>query len=260
MQHRLFVVLVLGLALAVAGAVAQDAEKPQMLSVHEDPVVPSMVGKYEKAAKNLADMITKSGVGITYVAASLDNFTYIYFTGVDGLSGVDKMEASWGELEKKVGKQAFDAAMKMFDDCYPSHKNYLVTMRPELSYKPEYGAALTSDLRFRAYDYYHIHPGMEVAAEEIAKEWVALNKKIGAEEGYRLYASSFGSDSPTFVVVNSAKDELDYVTRREAWLKKAGDEARALWVKTWSVVRKFDTVTGMIRPDISVMPKASSTK
>jgi hypothetical protein len=220
-----------------------------------------MVERYEKAAKNLAEMIGKSKVtSISYTAASIDNFTYIYFSPVDNLAAVDKMGESWAELEKSVGKQSFDAAMKQFDGCYPSHKNYLMRMRPELSYNPNYGGAIADGMLYRTWEFYYIHPGMEEEAENIAKEWVALNKKLGLPDGYRLYSGSYGSDTPVFVVAQSAKDAVDFTTRQAAWMKKAGDEGKALWAKTWKVIRKFDIHHGMIRPDLSVLPKEMTQK
>jgi len=263
MQFKLFlVILAVCCCLAAGPVVAQDdAPKGQLLSVHEDPVIPSMLGQYEKAAKSLADMITKSGVGsVSYTAASMDNFVYIYFSPVENMAAIDKMGANWGELEKKVGKQAFEGVMKQFDGCYTSHKNYLVRLRPELSYNPDYGSAIADGLLFRQWDFYYIQPGMEDEADNIAKEWVALNKKVALPEGYRLYSGAYGSDTPVFIVVQSAKNSMDFHTRQEAWLKKAGDDGKALWAKTWKVVRKFDTTTGMIRPDLSVAAKDMTKK
>lgn len=230
--------------------------KGQLFTIHEDAVIPSMVERYERAVKNLGELIAKNNIGsITYTAASHDNFVYTYITPVENMAGVDKVGAGWIELEQKAGKDNFSAAMKQFDGCYPSHKNYLVRSRPELSYNGEYGAAIADGMLFRHYDFYFIHPGMEDEADNIAKEWVALSKKVGMPEGYRLYSGSYGTDGPVFVVSYSAKSAAEFYAGQEAWMKKAGDEAKALWAKTWKVVRRFESVNGRIRPDLSVLPK-----
>ena len=262
MQSKLFfVILAAFCCFATARVVAQDeAPKGQLLSVHEDAVIPSMLEKYESAAKNLSDMIAKNNVPISYIAANRQDFVYFYFTPVENLGALDKMGANWAELEKKAGKQAFDGAMKQFDGCYLSHKNYLVRMRPELSYNPDFGGQISEGMLFRHWDFYHIYPGMEKEADDIAKEWVALSKKVGLPDGYRLYSGSFGTDGPVFIVAQSAKDAVDFYTRQEAWMKKAGDEGKALWAKTWKAVRKYDSVNGRIRPDISVLPKETMKK
>lgn len=238
-----------------------DAPKGQLFTVHEDIVIPSMMGKYEKAAKNLAEMVTKQNVtSLSYTAANMQNFVYFYFAPVENMDGVDKMGAGWSDLEKKAGKQNLDAAMKQFDGCYLSHKNYMVRMRPEFSYKPEYGANNADGMLFRHWDFYYIHPGMENEADDIAKEWVALNKKIDLPEGYRLYSGAYGSDTPVFIVTQSAKNAAEFYAKQDAWLKKAGDEGKALWMKTWNVVRKYESVDGRIRPDLSVLPMEAEKK
>jgi len=252
----LALLITLCLCLAAGPVQAQDAPKSQLLSVHEDNVIPSKVEEYEKAALGLVDAIKKNKVSsISYTAASMDDYTYIYFTPVENLGAVDKMNASFGELQEKMGKDAFGAMMKSFDACYPTHGNYLVRLRPDLSYKPEYGAQISDGLNFRHWDYYHIHPGMEDEAEAIAKEWVALNEKIKSPEGYRLYMNSFGLEGPLFLVVQSGKSAADFYTRSEAWMKRAGDAGQALKKRTMKVVRKFESKDGMIRPELSASPQ-----
>jgi hypothetical protein len=263
MRFKLFfLILAAFCCIATVPAVAQEsAPKGQLMTVHEDAVIPSMVEKYEKAAKNFAEMITKSNISsLSYTAANRQDFVYFYFTPVENMGGVDKMGDIWDELQKKVGKQNFDAAMKQFDGCYLSHKNYMVRSRPELSYNPEFGSSISDGMLFRHWDFYYIHPGMENEADNIAKEWVALSKKVGMPDGYRLYSGSYGSDTPVFIVAASGKSATDYYTRQEAWMKKAGADAQALLAKTWKVIRKFESVDGAIRPDISVLPKETTKK
>lgn len=237
----------------------EQASKQEFLMIHEDPVIPSMVEQYEKAAKNLAELVRKDGASITYTAVTKSDFTYMYFSPVQNLSDVDKNETLWDEMIKRVGADKFGAAMSQFNGCYLSHRNYMVRMRPELSYNPDFGK-ISEDMLFRHWDFYYLQPGMEDQADQIAKEWVALSKKVGAPEGYRLYSSAFGSDGPMFVVVGSGKNAADFYTRQEAWMKKAGTEGQALFAKTWKVIRKFESFDGGVRPDLSVMPKAASKK
>ncbi len=252
----LALLIIASLCLATGPAPAQDAPKSQLLSVHEDNVIPSKVEEYEKAALGLVDAIKSHNISsLSYTAASIDDYTYIYFTPVENLGAVEKMNASFGELQEKMGKDSFGALMKKFDVCYPTHRNYLVRLRPDLCYKPEYGAQISDGLNFRHWDYYHIHPDMEDQAEAIAKEWVALNEKIKSPEGYRLYVNSYGLEGPVFIVVQSAKSAADFYTRSEAWMKKAEEAGQSLMKRTMKVVRKFESKDGMIRPELSASPQ-----
>lgn len=257
MKHLRFAVpIIVCLVLPSTWLLAQNAPPGQLLSIHEDLVIPSKAEEYEKAAMGLVDAIKKHKIsGITYTAASIDDYTYIYFTPVENLAAVDKMGASFAELEEKMGKAAFAGMMKSFDACYPSHRNYLVRLRPDLSYKPEHGVQISDGLNFRHWDYYYIHPGMEDEAEAIAKEWVALNEKLKTAEGYRLYVNSYGLEGPLFIVVQSGKSPADFYTRSEAWMQKAGEAGKALMKRTMKVVRQFESKDGMIRPELSASPQ-----
>lgn len=252
----LTLLITLCLSLAAGPVLAQDAPKSQLLSVHEDTVIPSKAEEYEKATLGLVDAIKKHKVSsISFTAASLDDYTYIYFTPVENLGAAEKMNAGFGELEEKMGKTAYDAMMKANDACYSTHRNYLVRLRPDLSYKPEYGAQISDGLNFRHWDYYYIHREMEDEAEAIAKEWVALNEKIKAPEGYRLFTNAFGLEGPLFLVVSSAKSAAAFYASNEAWLKRAGEAGQALMKRTMKVVRKFESKDGMIRPELSASPQ-----
>jgi len=239
-------------------AIAQDDGPPpgQLFSIHEDVVIPSTLEKYEAAAKNLAESFAAHDVSsVTYMAAVTDDFTYSYFTPIENLAAVEKMGAGFGELSGKMGADAFGEMMAGFNGCYDSHKNYLVRLRTDLSYNPEFGRDISDGMLFRHWDFYYLHPGMESESEEIAKEWIELNKSINSPGGYRLYTGAMGTDGPLFVVVQSATDALDYNKRRAEWMELAGDKGKALWAKTWKVVREYDSKDGRIRPDISVMAK-----
>jgi hypothetical protein len=244
------------LCLGTGSLQAQDAPKSQLLSVHEDHVFPSKVEEYEKAALGLIGAIKAQKSPISFTAGSMSDFTYIYVTPVEDLGAVDKMDANWSELRDKLGKDAFGSLMKAFDGCYLSHRNYLVRLRPDLSYKPAYGAGISEGLNFRHWEFYHIYPGMEDQADAIAKEWAALYERLKSPDGYRLYSSSFGLEGPVFIVVQSGKNASDFYTRSEEWMKRAGDEGEALMNRTLKLIWKFETKDGMIRPDLSASPQA----
>lgn len=260
MKPRLFFVplIAVALILTAAAALAQDKEKSKavLYNIHQDKVIPSMVEKYEKAAKTLAGAASQHNVsGLSYFAAMRNDFTYQYVSEAENMADLDKSNERWGELQKKMGKENFDAAMSAFDGCYESHKNFLVWFRPDLSYNPEYGMKPEDGMPFRQWNFYHIHTGMESQAEAIAKEWVALNKKLKSPDGYRFMVGALGTDGPVVAVISPGKSIADIYARRDEWRKKSGAEGEALMKKTWSIVRKHETSNGMIRPDLSVYPK-----
>jgi hypothetical protein len=246
---------VLCLISALAVFAQGEMPKSQRFFVHEDVVIPSMVGQYEMAAKNVADLFAKNNLAaFPYTAVSTEDFRYLFFTTVENDAGVSIMDNAFAELEKKIGATASQDAMKAFVGCYESHRNYLIRQFPDLSYKPEYGSQISEGMNFRHWDFYFVHSGKEQEAIAIAKEWKALYAKKSIAEGYRLYMGDLGSDMPLIIVVQSAKDAVDFYSKAAAIQKTLGEESQKLLAKTWSVVRKFDHIDGMIRPDLSYMP------
>jgi hypothetical protein len=258
MKFKLFFLPVVTFLCSIpASPVFAQEETPQgqLMTIHEDVVIPSKVDKYEKAAKNLASVLAKNNIAsLSYTAANSEDFVYIYITPVENLAGVENIGAGFGELQKKMGKEAFQSTMSQFDDCYDSHRNYMVRMRPDLSYNPEYGSQISDGMNFRHWDFYYIHPGMEEKATEIAKEWKALYEKNMITEGYRLYFGALGTEMPLLIVAQSANNAVEFYTRSEAEMKTFGEAGQALLKKTWSVVRKFDHKDGSMRPDLSYLP------
>jgi hypothetical protein len=233
----------------------EEMAQGQLMSIHEDVVIPSKVEKYEKAAKNLASKLAKHNItSVSYTAANSHDFVYIYITPVENLAGVEKIGAGFEELQTKLGNEAFATMMGGFDDCYNSHRNYMVRLRTDLSYNPEYGREISKGMDFRHWSFYYIHPGKDQEAIEVAKEWKALFESKKIIEGYRLYLGGLGMDVPVIIVAQSAKGAVDFYTKAEARMKTFGDAGQALLKKTWSVTRKFEQKDASMRPELSYLP------
>lgn len=241
--------------LPVLTAIAQDQSvATQLFTIHEDAVIPSRVVEYEKAAKNLAVMMERHNMAsMQYSAASSDDFTYIFISPVTNYAGLDNMGAGFAELQEKMGKEAFDKTMSQFNGNYHSHKDYMIRLHPELSYNPEYGNNLNDGMNFRHWDFYHVYPGKEAVAAEIAKEWIALNASKDIKQGYRLYMGDMGTDMPLVIVAHSAKSASDFYSNREKNMMALGEAGKKLMDKTMSITWKFESREGAMRPDLSYM-------
>lgn len=241
-------------------AQAQDeGNSDQLLSIHEDIVIPSKVAQYEKASKALVEHFAKFNVqGTTYFAANTDDFRYIFYTPVEDLAGVEALGAGWTELEEAMGEEALAELLSQFKGTFESHRNYIVQRRSDLSYNESYGLDPDDELHYRRWTYFYLHGGMMSDGVAISKEWKALYEKHGIEEGYRIYQGGYGSDGPLLGVVIAAKDAVDYQTRQAARVEKFGEEGAALWARTLEVTRKIEVREGGIRPDLSYQPTAAA--
>ncbi len=68
-----------------------------------------------------------------------------------------------------------------------------------------------------------------------------------------------GADSNLFLVAFSGKNAADFYSQQEKTDEMRGDETKELVAKTLACVRKFESKTGWIRPDLSYLPKAEET-
>ncbi|MCO4294717.1 hypothetical protein NF867_17780 [Solitalea sp. MAHUQ-68] len=241
---------------SVLSTKAQDASKGVLYLVHEDHVIPEKVAMYEKAAKGLADAMTKYNNGSPmYWVASRDDFSYIYVIPVNNYAGIDMVDNAFGQLSKAMGKDAMEAMMKQYDGTFSTHRDLLVRYRADLSYMPDFPAENT----FRHWDYYYINPEKEKEAMEIAKEWKALFEKKKVPMGYRFNLGDIGLE-PVFIVVQSAKSATEYYTKSQEVDKLLGEEGEALMNKTWTVVTHFEHKNGKLHPDLSCMTSTTSKK
>jgi hypothetical protein len=258
MKHLTLVIslLLVFIISSVLPVYAQEAPAGQLFVIHEDVVTPAKAQKYEQAAKNLKSMLEENQINsMSYQAANMMDFTYIYITPLNGVSDVETMNAGFAELEGKMGGANFKETMDKFTDCYDSHRDYLIRSRPDLSYKPEYGN--TEDMNYRIWEIYYIYPGKEAEMEQNTKKWVALQKKHNIEEGYQMYVGEMGTNMPVIVRVRSAKSFADFFTPPQQVNEAFAGEAEKLWSETWSIVRKFEQKMGRMRPDLSYQPKAA---
>jgi len=230
----------------------EDISNPQLFLIHEDQVLPYMADEYEDALKNFKNMISNSDVDMKFNVAQTEYFTYSAIMPVNDYEGLSKHFAMTGDMIKKIGKDKFSTAMKKFDGCYDSHKNYLLKLRNDLSYKPKYGLDSKDGLNFRHFDFFHFIPGKEEEMIKLIKEWKEMNEVNNIQQGYRIYQGDLGTDSPMLLMVKSFKDRVSWATESEEISKKLGDQQKVLRKKMISLMQKFEHKNGNMRPDLGL--------
>ncbi len=247
-----FPFLLVFIAYTAVPVLSQENQMGQLFAIHEDVVIPAKVHKYEKAAKGLASALEEHQIKtMFYNTANTSDFTYIYVTPVNRLADIDVMDAAFGELMEKMGEKAFEKTMDQFTDCYDSHRNYMIRLRSDLSYNPEYGYNPEDGMNYRKWEFFHAYPGKEGQMRTVLEKWKALYTKHSIQGGYRIYQGEMGTDMPLIVVVESAKDAVDFATKRQQVIDKLGQEGEDLWNETIALTRKLEFKTGMMRPDLS---------
>src|SRR3990170_4885332 len=158
----------------------KELPKSQLFLMHEDDVLPYMSDQYEAALKDFVKMFSDAKIERTYNVIQTDIFKYTAVIPVTDFDGLAKYFGMSSEVMDKIGNDKFDAQMKKFDGCYDTHRNYLMTLRNDLSYKPEYGLNPDDGLNYRHLDYFYVIPGNEDEMMELIKEYKKLWNKATA--------------------------------------------------------------------------------
>lgn len=233
----------------------KELPKSQLILMHEDDVLPYMSDKYEAALKDFVKMFSDAKIERTYKIIQTDIFKYTAVIPVTDFDGLAKYFGMSDEVMNKIGSDKFEAQMKKFDDCYDSHRNYLLTLRNDLSYNPEYGLNPDDGLNFRHIDYFYAVPGKEDEMIELIKEYKKLYESKKIEQGYRVYVGSVGTAMGMYLIVQPAKSRVDYATFSDKQDEILGTEGVNLWNKVVAITQKFEHHDGNMRPDLSYQKK-----
>jgi hypothetical protein len=255
-KFMMLFLFVLGFVLFTNQSSAQkELPKSQLYLMHEDLVLPYMVDKYEQASKDFVQMLKDAKIDSrSYKVIQKDYFNYTAVIPVTDFDGLAKYFGMSPEMIEKIGKDKFDAQMRKFDGCYTTHRNYLLTLRNDLSYKPEYGLNMEQGLDYRHLDYFYPVPGKENEMMELIKEYKKLYESKKIEEGYRVYMGSVGTENGMVMFVQPSKSRVDFAMLSDKQDEILGKESQALWDKFLKVTQKFEHHDGMMRPDLSYQP------
>jgi len=250
-----FLLLFFVLAFFVQSFAQKELPKSQLFLMHEDDVLPYMSDKYEAALKDFVKMFSDAKVERTYNVIQTDIFKYTAVIPVTDFDGLAKYFGMSSEVMDKIGNDKFDAQMKKFDGCYDTHRNYLMTLHNDLSYKPEYGLNPDEGLNYRHLDYFYVVPGKEDEMMELIKQYKQLYESKKIEEGFRVYVGSVGTANGMYLFVQPAKSRVDFATLSDKQDEILGKDAQTLWEKAMAITQKFEHHDGNMRPDLSLRPK-----
>jgi len=248
----------LAMLTVAAGAAAFGQDQRQFYVIHQEFAKPSMQQQYEAAAKEFVAMVTKNKAAMphfSFAALSSDDFTYTYVARIPNYAGIDGINQDFGALAQKEG-QAFADLTKRSGAAMESVRESVVSLSPELSYVPAMPRLKPEEARYFHYDLYHVMPGRELEAEAIAKEFLTLFKSKNIPNGYRLFKAEMGPEMPTIIIEVGAKDPADSYTQSASDRTALGEAGKALFAKAFAITRRFETRSGWLRPDLSVLPPA----
>lgn len=229
---------------------AQD-DQPTMFVVHTDNVNFDMMPKYEGLAKQLKESCEKYNIQeINWTAISIEDGRYVYVTPIKNMADLD--ENPMGDLAEKMGEEAMGKMFNEMADCYDSHSNEVVHLKPDLSYIPD--GYSTKDKNHREYHFLYYSPKNAKKMKEAMAKVKEMFKTKGVKNGYEVYHSGFGSEESYYMVSISGDDDLDIAQGGKENDELLGDDKGATFYNVIKLTTKYDQVEGDIRPDLSYYP------
>ncbi|RRB04391.1 hypothetical protein [Larkinella rosea] len=223
--------------------------KPKLFYIHEDPVYAAKVSDFEKVSKELIDQYKKYSIPDSWITIKDQDNKYYTIVPIENMASLD--HDPMAPLVEKMGKDAFRDIFKAFDQCYPSHRDYIVRWSNSLSYMPGGENEKPSDFPYRKYYYIYYKPENQSKVGEVAKKMKDLNVSKGGKLRYNAYISGFGNSENFLLIEEVAKSEDDYKTLDAYDKKMMGDEVNKLLAELKGVSIRMETKLATVRPDLS---------
>jgi len=233
------------------GLTGAQEQKSQLYSISEMAVKPAMAAKFEAAIKKEIEL----GYPMPFEAYSTDDFFYYFLVPIENYAGIDGMNKAEGEWAAKIG-QEYQALMKSVEGTFDYYRSGVVRFLPELSYAPKKPRLKPEEQKFITWGYAYVEFGKEKEFADINRQFVELYMSKDASIGWNMFVVESGTEMPFYFWAETGKSAAEYYAENEKVMKKVGEEKGAeLWNKLLPTIRKFETKTGRLRPDLSNMPK-----
>jgi hypothetical protein len=247
------VVLLMGFGFVFTAAQAEEQESA-LLFIEEQVVKPAKIAELEASLQEMVAYCNEHNFPYAWETYSDDNYRYYYVMPIKDLSDINNMMKATAELGKKVG-EPWQAMMNKYQETYEHVKLGLIRTRPDLSYVPENPRLTPEEAAYIRWGMCYVKADKTVEFEEIMKEWVALFKEKNISGGFNTFMGEMGTDNPFYFYAEPAKSPADFFTWNEKAMEILGDESMTLWMKTLGLLRNYENKGGMLRPELSYLPK-----
>lgn len=250
---RLVVFSLLLALLAAPVVVAQDdggAATPRYIGIFFAHTQLGDQAAFEDSAKKLMAALKKAGADFPVFAATSVSSpgTYSFASPMMTMADYDAQDAVFAKVFTENPQLGADLSMHM-----TGNDSTVFAVRPDLWYVPENPRVPEAERNFGRVTFLYLKPAHAQEFEGVIKEFAALAKAKGINDGFEVYQGVMG-EGPVFAVRNLAKSEADFYAQVAKNAAAMGAEGAALQQKAGPMVKRIEYNTAVRRPDLSYEP------
>jgi hypothetical protein len=249
--------LVFAAFLIASLAAAQETAQPKLFVLHQEQARPGMTKQYEEATKEYLSLVRQHHEklpALQFVVMAREDFRYSYLTPLENYGSLDKVQAGYGAMISAVSQAKWDELMARQGAATELIGQLIMLEYPGFSYVPAKPRLKADEERYVRMDYHYVLPGREPDAMAVAQATVELYRKKGVADGFRLFVVQVGPEMPLLIVMSSARDAADFEEREKVNEELLGAEGKDLAQRAFAVLRRFETYSATVRPDLSIEP------
>jgi hypothetical protein len=233
---------------------SSNAQENPMYWIHVDDVKPSMTAEYEATVKEALGLLKQHNIqSAGMIVLATNDSKYHFISPVKNLGDVNYKV--WSDLSEKAGQEVVTNLFNKMDQCYDNERDYVLTLRKELTYMPDGITQTPQGQNYRKNYLFYVAPGNRATVNEKFKAVKEIYEKKGAKEYYRVYKSGFGADGEHYLVSIAAKDAMDYSKIEAETMELIGDEGKKALDELFGSSLKYTVLEGYMRPDLGYIPK-----
>lgn len=219
-KMSLFALLMLALTPTSGALLAQEAPKPQLLSITVTRVKPEMLQEWQDLIKNeLNPALQKAGVPFRSVYATAlfgDTYQYVSVGPITSFAQYDKPSP----LVTAMGQEGATRYGHKIRKCIEGSRTFAERLRPDLSIMTE----MSTPPKFAVITLLHVIPGKNSEFENYIKTEILPNYKKLNLPGYFVEQTVFGGDANSYTTI-AVMDSFSDLDKGPLLTRAVGEEA-----------------------------------
>lgn len=226
---------------------AQEVTPPENFVVFEEFVAPADMPAYTKAQEKVTELWSQFKLEIPVFSYRNDDNAFYWVVPIKNFAGMDALyETMMGVWKKMKDEGNFDAD-KEFRDLSTGRQT-MIHWSKELSYHPSGEFGQSKEKPFVEWTFCYLLAGHEKEAAEAIKKYQTFYDGIDENYEWDVYTVTIGHDTPCWILMVRAENELALRTVENEMDKKYSEDFQKMWQNFSQHVRKVENKKGWFLP------------